>query len=111
MTTEQSQTQYAIIQTGSKQYRVSPGDLIDVEYLPADFEEEVLFEDVLLFHDGNTIRLGAPSVPTISVKGKIVDFALGPKVIALKYKRRKKSRKKIGHRQGYHRVEILEIVQ
>ncbi|MDF2578322.1 MAG: ribosomal protein [Chlamydiales bacterium] len=100
---------YAIIQTGSKQYRVQQGDVIDVELLPEDVGQTVEFNDVLLIHNGNSAKVGAPRVAGAIVKGELVDHVRGPKVYAMKYKRRKKCRRKVGHRQDYARVKILEI--
>jgi large subunit ribosomal protein L21 len=111
MTQEVENNLYAIIQTGSKQYRVKPGDLIDVEYLQEDLDEEVTFSDVLFYNDGTEHHIGTPALTNVQVKGMVVDYVQGPKVVAFKYRRRKKSKKKIGHRQGYSRVQILSIVK
>lgn len=100
---------YAIIETGSKQYRISVGDKIDVEHLSHELEVPFFFENVLFYCDGANKLIGAPSLNNIKVQAQIVDYAAGPKVIAFKYKRRKKNRKKIGHKQGYDRVQILSI--
>lgn len=100
---------YAIIQTGSKQYRVAEGDIIDVELLAQAPSESVEFEDILLVHTGTDVKVGAPRVEGVSVKGEVISIVKGPKVIAFKYKRRKKCRRKIGHRQHYARVKIVKI--
>jgi large subunit ribosomal protein L21 len=100
---------YAIIKTGGKQYRVAAGDVIDVELLGADKSSKVEFNDVLFYHDGNQPKVGAPSIAGCVVLGEVVDEVKGPKVIAFKYKRRKMYRRKVGHRQRYSRVKILEI--
>lgn len=102
---------YAIIKSGGKQYRVAIGDVIDVELLKEEGNDEkvVLFDDVLLFHDGSTSQIGTPQVQGCQVVGEPLGLAKGPKVIAFKYKRRKSFRKKIGHRQKYSRVKITEI--
>lgn len=100
---------YAIIETGGKQYRVQQGDIIDVELL-GDVTE-INFPSVLFFSEGDTTYVGSPHLPNITVKGQILGLTKGPKVIAYKYKARKNSRKKLGHRQKYSRVQITEIVQ
>ena len=102
-------TEYAIIKTGSKQYRVKSGDVIDVELLDAEKNGTVEFTDILLFHDGKEAKIGAPTVPSAVVRGEVVDQVRGPKVIAYKYKKRKNYRRKVGHRQNYTRVKITEF--
>jgi large subunit ribosomal protein L21 len=98
---------YAIIESGSKQYRVEEGDVIDVELLKEE-GETVEIKEVLFLNDGKIANVGTPYVDCI-VKGEIVGTVKGPKVIAYKYKRRKNYRRKVGHRQQYTRVKILEI--
>lgn len=98
---------YAIIQTGGKQYRVSKDDVIDVELLGE--ETKVSFKEVMLVHDGKKVEVGAPHVKGCVVNAEVLDEVKGPKVIAFKYKKRKSSSTKIGHRQKYSRVKITEI--
>lgn len=100
---------YAIIKTGGKQYRVEKDAVIDVELLGADAGESVEFNDVLFFQNGEEMTVGSPLVPSCVVKGEVLGEAAGPKVISFKYKRRKNCRRKVGHRQKYTRVKILEI--
>lgn len=100
---------YAIIQSGSKQYRVAEGDVIDVELVGAEPQETVHFEQVLFVYDGSSSHVGAPVVSGFTVKGELQTEVKGPKVVAFKYRRRKDSRKKIGHRQRYSRVKIVQI--
>lgn len=100
---------YAIIKTGGKQYRVSKDDVIDVELLKKENGEEVTFDEVLLFNDGKSSKIGAPVVQGCSVLGESLGLTKGPKVVAFKYKKRKSFRKKIGHRQKYTRVKIKDI--
>ncbi len=98
---------YAIFQTGGKQYRVSQGDIIDVELLKD--ESKVSFKEVVLVHDGSKIEVGAPHVMGCEINAEVLEQAQGPKVFALKYKKRKQSRRKVGHRQKYSRIKITEI--
>lgn len=100
---------YAIIRTGGKQYRVSAGDIIDVEKLGLAEGERVEFSDILLVADGTTHRVGAPVVESCKVVGQLVGEVLGPKVEAYKYKRRTNYHRKVGHRQHYSRVKITAI--
>lgn len=100
---------YAIIKSGSKQYRVSAGDIIDVELLPQEKGSRVQFDDVLV-HRGEELKIGAPLVSGVSISGEVLAQVRGPKVIAYKYKRRKRStRRKVGHRQNYTRIKITEV--
>jgi large subunit ribosomal protein L21 len=101
-------SEYAIIKSGGKQYRVSPGDVIDVELFEG---EKGPFEcsDVLFYFDGKEAKLGAPFVAKATVRGEILGDVRGPKLIAYKYKKRKNYRRKRGHRQNYTRIKITEL--
>ena len=101
--------EYAIIKTGSKQYRIRSGDVIDVERSDATEDGNIEFANVLLFYDGKEVKIGAPTVPHVIVRGEVVDQVRGPKVVAYKYKKRKNYRRKVGHRQHYTRVKIMEF--
>ena len=101
---------YAIIRSGGKQYRVTQGDEIDVDLLSQDAGASVEFNEVLLLNNGTVAAVGEPCVPNALVRGEVIGEAAGPKTIAFKYRRRKSSRCKKGHRQKYSRVKILEIV-
>ncbi len=101
---------YAIIETGGKQYRVEKDEVLDVELLDSEEGKTVEFTKVLFINDGKQIKVGAPYVAKSSVKGELVGEVKGEKVISFKYKRRKGIRRKVGHRQTYHRVKITEIV-
>lgn len=102
---------YAIIETGSKQYRVQPGDMIDVELLElAEGQEQVEFDRVLLVGDGENVRIGTPVVSGAKVVAKTLGELRGPKIDIVKYKRRKGYRLKRGHRQDLLRVQIDQIV-
>jgi large subunit ribosomal protein L21 len=102
---------YAIIETGGKQYRVEKGDIIDVELLETSAAgSKVEFKQVLFLHDGQTPKIGAPHLPNSIVSAEFLEEVKGPKVIAFKYKQRKRIRRKVGHRQKYARVKITDIV-
>lgn len=100
---------YAVIQTGGKQYRVSPGDLVHVEKLSGEVGEQITFEEVLFLGEESNSRIGEPLVEGASVTGTIVDQTRADKVLVLKFKRRKMYRRKMGHRQSVTAVRIEEI--
>ena len=101
---------YAVIRTGGKQYRVSPGDTIDVEKLPYEVGETVNLDEVLLVANGPKAQIGRPVVKGAKVKATVTRQVKGPKVIVFKYRPSKRYRRKQGHRQNYTRLRIDEIV-
>ncbi len=101
---------HAVIETGSKQYRVQVGDQISVEKLESETGSKVTFP-VLLIENGENIQLGKPHVSGAQVTGEIVDQDKGPKLIAYTYRRRKGSERKVGHRQPLTIVKITDIKQ
>jgi large subunit ribosomal protein L21 len=101
---------YAIIRTGGKQFKVSPGDVVRVPSLGDKNEgETVEFGEVLASGDDNGVRIGAPTVTGARVVGTVVTHGRGPKIIVFKFKRRKQYKKKKGHRQDYTAVKIESI--
>src|SRR5436309_1603234 len=100
---------YAIIRSGGKQYRVSPGQTIAVEKLAAERGEKVTFGDVVLLADGEKVSIGEPIVPGVKVVGEVVEQFKDKKVIAFKYKRRKGYHRTVGHRRLLTRVKIESI--
>jgi large subunit ribosomal protein L21 len=103
-------TVYAIIQTGGKQYRVSPGDVLRVERLPGERGDEVILDQVLLVADGDAVQVGQPLVPNATVRTQIVRQGKGKKILIFKKKRRKNYRRKQGHRQLFTALQIAEII-
>ena len=103
-------TVYAIIQTGGKQYRVSPGDVLRVERPPGKRGDEVILDQILLVTDGVAIQVGQPLVPNATVRTQIVRQGKGKKVLIFKKKRRKNYRRKQGHRQLFTALQIQEII-
>ena len=99
---------YAIIATGGKQYRVQQGDVIYVEKLEAQAGDAVNFDVLMLGKDEGAV-IGAPVVAGAKVEGKVLDQVKSAKVVVFKYKAKKNSRKKQGHRQPYTKVEITAI--
>jgi large subunit ribosomal protein L21 len=100
---------YAIIESGSKQYRVSAGDTVQLERLPIEAGKPVTFERVLLISNDGKITAGSPTVAKATVEGDVVEHIRGVKTVAFKMKRRKGYHKKIGHRQELSVVRIKEI--
>ena len=99
---------YAIIKTGGKQYKAELERFIDVEKLDAEVGAEVTF-DALMVVDGDKTTIGTPVVDGVKVVGKVLAQDKAKKVIVFKYKPKKDSRKKQGHRQPYTRVLITSI--
>jgi large subunit ribosomal protein L21 len=100
---------YAIIEAGGKQYRVSEGDLIDVERRSGEVGQAVDFQEVLLVGDQETIHVGKPVLAGARVVGTIAEQGKEAKIIVFKFKRRKKYRRRQGHRQLFTRVRIDQI--
>ena len=100
---------YAVIETGSKQYKVSAGDTVQIERLPIEAGQAVTFDRVLLVNNDGKVSVGAPTVPNATVLGNVVEHIRGEKKIAFKMKRRKGFHKTIGHRQELTVVKINDI--
>ncbi len=99
----------AVISVGGKQHQVGPGQVIRVEHLRGEPGEQVEFHRVLAVVNGD-LQLGHPLLAGAKVRGEILDHGRAKKVRVLKYKRKKQYRRTIGHRQGYTRVRINEIL-
>ncbi|HEU5328030.1 MAG: 50S ribosomal protein L21 [Thermomicrobiales bacterium] len=102
---------YAVVETGSKQYRVSVGQTIDVERLAAEAGSDIALDHVLLVGgDDAELRIGTPMVEGAKVVATVAEHHRGEKLIAFKMKAKKRYRRKIGHRQELTRLTIKEIV-
>lgn len=100
---------YAIIETGSKQYKVSEGDTIKVEKLDVNAGEDFVLEDVLfLYKDGKSF-FGEPNLKNVSVNANVVCHGKEKKVIVYKFKSKKGFHKKKGHRQPFTKLRITSI--
>ena len=100
---------YAVIKTGGKQYRVTQGDRLRVESLPADEGETITIDQVLMTGDGDSISIGSPLLENSTVTAVVLSHGRGKKVKIIKFQRRKHHRKQMGHRQNYTELEITEI--
>ena len=94
---------HAIIETGGKQYRVAPGDVIRVEKIPGDVGSDIQLSAKAVFNDGGELVSGA------TVKGTIVGNGRGDKIVVFKFKRKKQYKKTIGHRQSFTEVKVGDI--
>jgi large subunit ribosomal protein L21 len=102
--------EYAIIRTGGKQFRVSPGDVVRIPSLTGKNAGDLVeFTEVLAEGDDNGVRIGAPVLAGARVTATVVKNGRGPKIIVFKFKRRKQYKRKQGHRQGYTAIKIDEI--
>jgi len=104
-------TEYAIVEHGGKQYRVSPGDVLTVERTEADLKagDSLNFERVMLLGRDDELRVGRPVVEGAVVKTKVIRPLRGKKVLVFKKKRRKGYKKMQGHRQDYYSVRVESI--
>ena len=102
---------YAVIETGGKQYNVTPGQTIDVECLNVAEGSKVELDKVLLIADGARVTVGTPTVVGAKVVATSQGNGKGKKIIVLKYKPKVRYRKKTGHRQLYTRLVIDKIVE
>ena len=107
---------YAILKTGGKQYKVSPGDKLKIEHLPSNVGDEVIFDNILMKSEdpGNkkgapNLTFGNPFIDGAKVLAKILSHGRSEKVRIFKFKRRKHSMKSQGHRQDFTEVEIKSI--
>jgi large subunit ribosomal protein L21 len=100
---------YAVVKSGGKQYKVQEGETFRVEKLPGEVGAEITFDDVLMFSDGETVRVGTPVLDNVTVKGTVVEQGQAKKILVFKYKRRKRYRRKQGHRQQYTAIKVDSI--
>jgi large subunit ribosomal protein L21 len=100
---------YAIVNTGGKQYKIQQGDILRVEKIPGEVGSSVSFDNVLMFSDGTNVSIGRPVLDNVAVKGHIIEQGKAKKIIVFKYKRRKRYRRKLGHRQQYTAIKIDSI--
>lgn len=100
---------YAVLETGGKQYRVAPGDLLEVDRLETEAGKPVTFDRVLFVANEDKFSVGAPTVANASIVADIVEHIRGEKKVAFKMKRRKGYHRTVGHRQELTRIKISEI--
>ena len=101
----------AVIKTGGKQYKVSPGDKIKIEKIEGKKGDKVEFDEVLLISDeeGKDVRIGNPYLKDAKVKAEILEQGRAKKITVVKYKRKIRYRRKVGYRQSYTKIEVKKI--
>jgi large subunit ribosomal protein L21 len=99
---------YAVIRSGGKQYQVSEGETVRVDRLAGEPGSKVSFEEVLVI-GGDEPKFGTPIIKGAAVEGEIIGETLGEKLVVFKFRKRKRSRKKAGHRQSYTAVKITKV--
>ena len=100
---------YAVIKNGGKQYRVSAGEKLKVEQIPADIGQEIILDQVLMVGAGAAVKVGTPLVSGANVLAKVVAHGRADKVRIFKLRRRKHYQKHQGHRQNFTEIEISAI--
>ncbi|EDY87165.1 ribosomal protein L21 [gamma proteobacterium HTCC5015] len=100
---------YAVIKTGGKQYKVAEGQTVRVEKLDVESGAAVEFDEVLMIANGDDVKVGAPAIEGATVKGEVASQGRAKKVEIIKFRRRKHSMKRQGHRQYYTDVKITGI--
>lgn len=100
---------YAIIEDGGRQFRVEEGQVVEIDYRDTSSGEAITFERVLVGRDDNGVKVGTPDVAGATVTAEVLGTSQGPKLVVQKFRRRKNSRRKTGHRQLYTQVKISKI--
>ena len=100
---------YAVIKTGGKQYQVKEGDILKVEKLNAEVGSSYDFEEVLLVSNEGDLKVGSPLLDGAKVSAEVLEHGKGKKIVVFKYRPKKGSQTKQGHRQPYTRVRINSI--
>lgn len=100
---------YAIVESRGRQYKVSPGEVIELDFMKAEPGDHYTFDKVLMLVDDEQVVLDKEELDKVKVSGVITGNKKGRKLIVFKYKRRKDYHRKLGHRQGYTLVKIETI--
>lgn len=109
-TTTNPAVPYAIVCNGGRQYRVTEGMVVDIDYREGlESGAEVVFDRVLAVSDGSNFRLGTPALSGLTISAKVIGQTKGDKVFIQKFRRRKNSKRRTGHRQKYTRVEFGKV--
>ena len=102
-------TMYAVIEAGGKQHKVELGQVLEVDLMQEESGADHAFETVMLYVDGDDVQIGQPYIENAKVVAEVVEEVKGEKVSILRFRRRKHSMRKIGHRQRYTQIKIKEI--
>mgnify|MGYP000845990545 FL=1 len=100
---------YAVIETGGKQHKIEKGMKLPVDLLKDEPGSKVTFNNVLLYVDGENVEIGQPYLANVKVTAEVVDIVKSEKISVLRFRRRKHSMRKIGHRARHSQVEIKDI--
>ncbi len=100
---------YAVVKIKNQQYRVAPDATVQVPLLDSEVGASLTFEEVLMFADGDTIKVGTPNVEGASVAAEVINHGRSRKIVVFKKKRRKNYRRKNGHRQMFTEIKITGI--
>ena len=100
---------YAVIQTGGKQYKVTPGDVLKVEKLEAKKGDTIEIKEVFMIADGEKMSVGKPTLASAMVTALVMGDVKGEKVLIFKHRRRKGYRRTNGHRQNYTTLKVMDI--
>lgn len=103
--------EFAVIQTGGKQYKVSVGDTVSIEKITGKYAvgDKLTFDKVLLVDDGKNTTIGAPYIAGAKVEGEITQIGRAKKILVVKYKQKSRYLKRNGHRQPFFKVKISSI--
>ena len=100
---------YAVFKSGGKQHRVTEGQTLRLEKIDAETGSNIEFDEVLLVADGENVKVGEPTVSRSKIKAEIISHGRADKIKIVKFRRRKHSRKQMGHRQWFTEVKITSI--
>ena len=100
---------YAVIETGGKQHKVEKGMILSVDLLKDDIGKKITFDNVMLYVDGDDVEVGQPYLDNVKVTAEIKDIIKADKISILRFKRRKHSMRKVGHRAKHSQIEIKNI--
>ena len=101
---------YAIVESGGRQYRAEEGHTFSVEKLPYEVGDQVELTNVLLLANGDAVQVGQPTISGATVKATVVQQYRGKKILVWKYRAKLRYRRRRGHRQGYTRLRIDQII-
>ena len=103
--------EFAVIQTGGKQYKVSMGSLVSIEKIKGEYKkgDKLIFDKVLLVDDGKDTTIGTPYIKGAKVDAEIIEIGRAKKVMVVKYKQKSRYLKRNGHRQPFFKVKIISI--
>ena len=100
---------YAVIETGGKQHKVEKGMVLSVDLLKDEVGKKITFDNVLLYVDGDNVEVGQPYLENVKVTAQVKDVVKGDKISILRFRRRKHSMRKVGHRAKHSKIEIKDI--